>query len=300
MEERDRLAEVEKWKEKPIQCLDKGFVRLVDVMGGDDSIVQAARVSYGKGTKKVSEDRGLIRYLMRHQHTSPFEMVEFKFHVKVPMDCWRQWIRHRTANVNEYSTRYSLAIDEKQETSSEHWRLQAQDNKQGSSGFLSPELGSEFSIKEKAFHEIATNLYKERIDAGIAKEQARKDLPLSTYTESYWKMDLHNLFHFLKLRLDQHAQYEIREYAKAIAQIVKGICPLSYEAFEDYVLQTISFSKQEIEWIKEHIAILLSSKAVIMGGYVVKNTPFEGEKEGKTARETNDFLLKLKKLGFVH
>jgi len=284
-------AEIAKWIEKPILCLDKGFVRLVDVMGSDSAIVQAARVSYGKGTKKISEDKGLIRYLMRHKHTSPFEMVEFKFHVKVPMDCWRQWIRHRTANVNEYSTRYSLAIDEKQETSSEYWRFQARDNKQGSSGFLSAELGNNFSEKEKEFHEIASNLYKERINAGIAKEQARKDLPLSTYTEAYWKIDLHNLLHFLKLRLDRHAQYEIRVYAEAIAQIVKDVCPLSYEAFEDYSLNAVTFSAPELQWIKnklEAVPLFVSEKEEM------KNTVFGGN-----GRETEEFMEKLAKLNIL-
>lgn len=298
-ENKSNSAKIARWKETPIQCLDKGFIRLVDIMGDDSSVVQAARVSYGKGTKKISEDRGLIRYLMSHKHTSPFEMVEFKFHVRVPMDCWRQWIRHRTANVNEYSTRYSLAIDEEQETNPEKWRLQSPDNKQGSSGFLNAELGNKFSEEEKKFHEIARNLYQERINAGIAKEQARKDLPLSTYTESYWKIDLHNLLHFLKLRLDPHAQYEIRTYAEAIAQIVKDLCPLSYEAFEDYVLEAISFSKQEIEWIADHISTYFSSKAYISQDYISKHTPFEKEIGTKVMRETDDFIKKLKKFGFI-
>ncbi|MEW6616983.1 MAG: FAD-dependent thymidylate synthase [Patescibacteria group bacterium] len=292
MEEvKSNFAEIEKWKKTPIKCLDNGFVRLADAMGGDYSVVQAARVSYGKGTKKISEDKGLIRYLMRHKHTSPFEMVEFKFHVRVPMDCWRQWIRHRTANVNEYSTRYSLAIDEKQGTSPENWRLQSPDNKQGSSGFLSAELGNKFSEKEKEFHKIASNLYQERIDAGIAKEQARKDLPLSTYTEAYWKIDLHNLLHFLKLRLDLHAQHEIRVYAEAIAQIVKDLCPLSYEAFEDYSLNAVTFSAPEIQWIKnklEAVPLFVSEKEEM------KNTIFDGN-----GRETEEFVKKLIKLNIL-
>lgn len=290
-ENKSNSAKIIKWKETPIRCLDKGFIRLVDIMGDDSSVVQAARVSYGKGTKKISEDRGLIRYLMSHRHTSPFEMVEFKFHVRVPMDCWRQWIRHRTANVNEYSTRYSLAIDEKQETNPEKWRLQSPGNKQGSSGFLNAELGNKFSEEEKKFHEIARNLYQERINAGIAKEQARKDLPLSTYTESYWKIDLHNLLHFLKLRLDPHAQYEIRTYAEAIAQIVKDLCPLSYEAFEDYSLNTITFSAPEIRWLQkklEAVPLFVSEKEEM------KNTLFNGN-----SRETEEFVEKLRKLNIL-
>ena len=188
--------------------LDDGFIRVVDYMGSDESIVQAARVSYGKGTKKLSEDRGLIRYLLRHQHTTPFEMCEIKFHVRVPMDCWRQWIRHRTANVNEYSTRYSLAIDSAQKTKKHEWRKQSISNKQGSDEFINESIGTILSNKEELLHQQIRELYDERIKNDVAREQARKDLSLSTYTEAYWKIDLHNLFHFLALRMDNHAQYE--------------------------------------------------------------------------------------------
>ena len=174
-----------------------GLWRVVDYMGGDESIVQAARVSYGTGTKKVHEDRGLIRYLMRHGHTTPFEMCELKLHVRVPMDCWRQWIRHRTANVNEYSTRYSKAIDTTQRTASDQWREQLQDNRQGSGGCLGVEVGEYLSARELESQTLAGEVYEERLRKGVAREQARKDLPLSTYTEAYWKIDLHNLFHFL-------------------------------------------------------------------------------------------------------
>ena len=191
---------------KEFQVLDKGFVKLVDFMGSDDAIVQAARVSYGAGTKKVSEDNALIRYLMRHNHTSPFEMCEVKLHVKVPMDTWRQWIRHRTANVNEYSTRYSVAIDDKQETCPAEWRKQATDNKQGSGAFFNEFEGAALSIGERELQAMADSIYANRLEVGVAREQARKDLPLSTYTEAYWKIDLHNLFHFLALRMDAHAQ----------------------------------------------------------------------------------------------
>ena len=215
--------------------LDDGFIRVVDYMGSDESIVQAARVSYGKGTKSVSQDRGLIRYLMRHRHTTPFEMCEIKFHVRVPMDCWRQWIRHRTANVNEYSTRYSIAIDEAQRTDAERWRLQSDDSKQGSSGYLETEIGASLSERERELQRLAREVYEERLDKGVAREQARKDLPLSTYTEAYWKIDLHNLFHFLSLRMDPHAQEEIRDYATVMGeQIVAKWVPLAWEAFCDY------------------------------------------------------------------
>jgi len=215
--------------------LDDGFVRVVDYMGDDGSIVQAARVSYGKGTRKTSEDRGLIRYLLRHRHTTPFEMCELKLHVRVPMDCWRQWIRHRTANVNEYSTRYSIAIDRAQTTEPDQWRQQAANNKQGSDGYAELELGAQLTQRERDLQELAREVYNERLERGIAREQARKDLPLSTYTEAYWKVDLHNLLHFLALRMDPHAQEEIRAYASVIGEeIVARWLPLAWEAFQDY------------------------------------------------------------------
>ncbi|PID62819.1 MAG: thymidylate synthase (FAD) [Ignavibacteriae bacterium] len=232
---------------KPFKVLDDGFVRVVDYMGSDQSIVQAARVSYGAGTKKISQDRGLIRYLMRHYHSTPFEMCEIKLHVRVPMDAWRQWIRHRTANVNEYSTRYSIAIDQAVKTDSSEWRLQASSNKQGSEGSLNEEDGKFFSKEEEELHNNIWNIYNKRIEKGIAREQARKDLPLSTYTEAYWKIDLHNLLHFLRLRMDKHAQLEIRKYAEIIGnEIVKHWVPLAWEAFQDYRLNAKSFSGPEL------------------------------------------------------
>ena len=233
---------------QPFKVLDDGFVRVVDYMGSDQSIVQAARVSYGAGTKKVSQDRGLIRYLMRHHHSTPFEMCEIKFHVRVPMDAWRQWIRHRTANVNEYSTRYSIAIDQAVKTLPGEWRFQSTSNKQGSDGFLDPKLGNELSGEEEKLHKDIWKIYNSRIEKGVAREQARKDLPLSTYTEAYWKIDLHNLLHFLRLRMDKHAQLEIRNYAQTIGnEIVKRWVPLAWEAFEDYRMNSKSFSGQEVE-----------------------------------------------------
>ena len=246
------VAELDAILGKKFKVLDDGFIRLVDYMGSDESIVQAARVSYGAGTKKVSEDRGLIRYLMRHQHTTPFEMCEIKLHVRVPMDAWRQWIRHRMASVNEYSTRYSIAIDAAQQTARDEWRIQSSDNKQGSSGFLNPEDGAYFSEQEKQVHKLIRKVYEERLEKGIAREQARKDLPLSTYTEAYWKIDLHNLLHFLALRMDSHAQYEIRAYAEIIGnEIVSKWCPFAWEAFLDYRFNAQNFSETEIKVIKE-------------------------------------------------
>ncbi|MEW6195088.1 MAG: FAD-dependent thymidylate synthase [Bacteroidota bacterium] len=236
---------------KKFKILDDGFVRVVDYMGGDESIVQAARVSYGKGTKKVSEDRGLIRYLLRNHHTTPFEMCEIKLHVRVPMDAWRQWIRHRTANVNEYSTRYSIAIDASQKTGVDEWRIQAKDNKQGSEGFFGNEEGSKLSLREAELQNFAREIYQERLTMGVAREQARKDLPLSTYTEAYWKIDLHNLLHFLVLRMDQHAQFEIRSYANVIGnEIVNRWCPIAWEAFKDYIMNSKSFSGLELQLLK--------------------------------------------------
>lgn len=231
-----------KWQKFPV--LDDGFVCLVDVMGDDGSVVQAARVSYGEGTKKVSDDRGLIRYLMRHRHSTPFEMAELKFLVRVPMDTWRQWIRHRTANVNEYSTRYSIAIDGRQTTPPDEWRIQAESNRQGSDGELDQELGQQLTATEKQFHDAATKLYDDRLEAGVAREQARKDLPLCTYTEAYWKIDLHNLLHFLSLRMDSHAQKEIRDYARSIGEnIVAPMFPLVWEAFEDYRMESMFLTR---------------------------------------------------------
>jgi thymidylate synthase (FAD) len=234
----------------PFKVLHEGFVRVIDYMGSDASIVQAARVSYGKGTKKLREDEGLIRYLVRHHHTSPLEMCEIKLHIRVPMDCWRQWIRHRTASVNEYSTRYSLAIDAAQETKPDEWRLQAVSNRQGSEGFLEIEKGKIFSAREQELQQLARAVYNERIEAGLAREQARKDLPLSTYTEAYWKTDLHNLLHFLALRMEKHAQLEIRSYAHTIGnEIVSKWCPMVWEAFKDYQLGALELSKQEVDII---------------------------------------------------
>ena len=231
----------------PLRVLDDGFIRLVDYMGTDESIVQAARISYGQGTKQVHKDRGLIRYLMRHRHTTPFEMCEIKLHVRVPMDCWRQWIRHRTANVNEYSTRYSEAIDATQSTTPSEWRLQATGNRQGGSEVLPVCAGERLSLREKELQKLSRDVYQERLIKGVTREQARKDLPLSTYTEAYWKTDLHNLLHFLALRMDQHAQAEIREYANIIGnEIVQKWCPLTWDAFVDYRLKANVLSR--VEW----------------------------------------------------
>lgn len=282
---------------QPIPVLEGGFVRLVDVMGDDSSIVQAARISYGKGTKSVNEDRGLIRYLMRHRHTTPFEMCEIKFHIRAPMDVVRQWIRHRTANVNEYSTRYSEAIDETHATKPGEWRLQSTTNKQGSGGYVDLAVGQELTEMEEVFHQLARQLYQDRLEAGVAREQARKDLPLSTYTEFYWKIDLHNLLHFLGLRMDSHAQLEIRLFANAMAEVVKEWCPLAWEAFEDYRLNAVTLSRWELHVVRQLVAeaIGMYTIASIMKGqstqeFVVQ----EFDPDGKLSkRELQELWSKL-------
>jgi len=251
----DRAAVVDalRWRKFPV--LDDGFVALVDCMGDDAAVVQAARVSYGEGTRKVSDDRQLIRYLLRHAHTTPFEMAEVKFVVRVPMDCWRQWIRHRTASVNEYSTRYSLAIDSMQTTGDDEWRSQATNNRQGSAGVVAPSAGERLTQSEQELQSLARKVYEERLEAGIAREQARKDLPLSTYTEAYWKIDLHNLLHFLALRMDAHAQLEIRRYAETIGnQIVAPLFPLVWEAFLDYRVEAMRLTRLDRETIQRLVS----------------------------------------------
>jgi len=279
---------------KPFRVLDDGFVRVIDYMGSDEAIVQAARVSYGKGTKKVREDRNLIRYLMRHRHTSPFEMCEIKLHVRVPMDCWRQWIRHRTANVNEYSTRYSIAIDSAQKTEPDKWRLQSSDNRQGSSGFLDPQIGKIMTQEEERLHNTARNIYQERLKRGIAREQARKDLPLSTYTEAYWKIDLKNLLHFLELRMEEHSQLEIRSYANIIGnEIVRRWCPLTWEAFLDYNMNCIMLSGNEIHIIRSIISG--DKKRAIKIADELGWLP-ESKKSVKKDLERVEFEAKLKRL----
>jgi len=244
-------AELERLRWQKFPILDDGFVCLVDAMGDDQAVVQAARVSYGEGTQRVSDDRTLIRYLLRHQHTTPLEMVEVKLLVRVPMDTWRQWIRHRTASVNEYSTRYSIAIDACQTTPPDAWRKQATSNRQGSEGLFDQQNGAELTDEETHLQQHSRQVYQKRLDRGVAREQARKDLLLSTYTEAYWKIDLHNLLHFLNLRMDVHAQLEIRQYAQAIGQeIIKPLFPTVWEAFVDYRLDSMFLTRLDRETIR--------------------------------------------------
>jgi thymidylate synthase (FAD) len=288
-------ADALRWQKFPV--LDDGFVTLVDVMGDDQAVVQSARVSYGEGTRKVSDDRGLIRYLLRHHHTTPFEMAEVKLLVRVPMDCWRQWIRHRTANVNEYSTRYSLAIDATQATAPDAWRSQAATNRQGSGELMDVETGSRLSSAEAEFQSRARQLYEERIAAGVAREQARKDLPLSTYTEAYWKVDLHNLLHFLALRMDAHAQFEIRSYAATIGErIVQPLFPLVWEAFVDYRLQAMTLTRLERDVVRrlaERLATIGSARASEDDFLAVQDASWSGLTRCRERDECREKLIQL-------
>jgi len=225
--------------------LDHGFVSLVDYMGSDDAVEQAARVSYGAGTRQVSQTRGLVRYLRRHRHTTPSEMVEFKFHCAMPMFVARQWIRHRTASVNELSARYSLMPLLFYMPDQEHFALQSKSNKQGREGGVQAEVYREAVERWQRLRTSAGSAYAWLLEEDVAREIARIDLPVSTYTQWYWKIDLHNLLHFLSLRVDPRAQWEIQEFARAIAGMVKRVAPLSYEAWVDYDLESRPLTRAE-------------------------------------------------------
>lgn len=249
-----------------IRVLDHGFVALIDAMPrlvpegktADAAIVQAARVSYGIGTKQVSEDRGLIRYLLRHRHTTPFEMVEFKFHCAMPIFVARQWIRHRTANVNEYSGRYSVMPDRFYHPTVENVRKQSSVNRQGGSEPIDVESAEQFlEYLRKA--EDAYNEYLSLTEKGVARELARIGLPVNLYTEWYWKCDLHNILRFLSLRMDEHAQFEIREFARAMWRLLEPIVPVTMEAFTDYELDSLRLTRLEIEAIRAGAAEINST-----------------------------------------
>ncbi len=228
-----------------LPVLEHGYVVLVDYMGSDAAIVQAARVSYGAGTKTVRDDRGLIRYLMRHHHTTPFEMVEVKFLLRLPIYVARQVIRHRTANVNEYSARYSVVPDEFDVPAPGSVRLQSTRNRQGRGDPAPPEVDERFRTDLERLCSDAYRVYTAALGAGVARETARMVLPLAYYTEWYWKIDLHNLLHFLALRLDPHTQEETRRFAAEMAKIAQAICPIAYEAFEEFTLAGLSLSRRE-------------------------------------------------------
>lgn len=291
-----------------IKVLDKGFVRLVDSMGSDAAIVQAARVSYGKGTKKVNEDEGLIRYLLRHKHTTPFEMVQFKFHIKAPIFVFRQWHRHRMWSYNEYSGRYSEMKDEFYVPEDNRITKQSTTNKQGSSSelltwedyknfhnvkhappgvelsFINNSIPEVFESEQKVLREW----YEDNVEMGMSKELARINLPLSQYSEMYASVDLHNLFHFLKLRMDSHAQYEIRVYAEALGKLIQPIVPVAYKAFEDYILGGISLSNKELNTLSELLEISLEH------GIPEEIINEVVQKHFTNKRESSEFVDKLK------
>ncbi len=257
------IPEAEKILDKEFPVLDKGFVRLVDYLGGDSRIVQSARVSYGDGTKSTREDGALIDYLLRNQHTSPFEQVVLTFHIKLPIFIARQWIRHRTARVNEISGRYSIMKDECYVPAIEDIAFQSVDNKQGRSTDPVPEETAA-SVREKleAQQKEIFSGYRELISENLARELARINLPLSTYTEWYWQIDLHNLFHFLRLRCDGHAQKEIRDYAETILDITRKVAPLATASFERHQKNGVTFSGEELAALK---ALIKGEKPALVG-----------------------------------
>lgn len=273
---------------KPIEVLDHGFIRVIDYMGDDSSIVQSARVSYGKGTKKISNDKGLIKYLMRHRHSTPFEMCEIKFHIKLPIFIARQWIRHRTANVNEYSARYSILDKEFYIPSAENLAAQSSINNQGRGDALTDDEASNviqilkkdaeqtYSNYETLLNESSDGNIIDESKSGIARELARMNLTLNTYTQWYWKIDLNNLLHFLALRADDHAQYEIRVYADAMLDIVKKWVPLTYEAFEDYRIGGTELSAKEVNLMRK----------------LLKGEKVSFEEEGLSKREWSELQRK--------
>ena len=287
--------ELEKVLYEAIPVLDHGFIRVIDYMGDDSSIVQSARVSYGKGTKKVSTDEGLIRYLMRHWHSTPFEMCEIKYHVKLPIFIARQWIRHRTANVNEYSARYSILDKEFYLPSKDQLATQSQSNRQGRGDVLQGKQAEEVLniLKDDATraYDNYEKLLNERFDGtkidenkvGLARELARMNLTLNTYTQWYWKTDLLNLLNFLFLRHDNHAQYEIRVYADKMLETVKRWVPITYQAFMDYRVGAAEISSKGLKVIKS----MISGKKV------------EQEHSGLSKREWNELMEKLDKKALI-
>lgn len=275
-----------------VKVHEHGFVALVDAMPrlvpegqtADSAIVQAARVSYGQGTKRINEDRGLIRYLLRHRHTTPFEMVEFKFHIAMPIFVARQWIRHRTANVNEYSARYSILPDRFYIPSIENIRKQSKSNRQGGEQTFDLSAGEELRTAEQFIEYISQverlyAQYQDLTEKGVSRELARIGLPVNVYTEWYWKCDLHNILRFLSLRMDAHAQQEIRDYAVAMHRLLEGIVPVTLEAFHDYELESMRLTRLEVEAIR----------GLAAGG--------TGEIASENAREKAEWAAKREALG---
>jgi thymidylate synthase (FAD) len=270
--------------------LDHGFVSLVDYMGSDEDVERAARVSYGFGTRQVSQTRGLVRYLRRHRHTTPSEMVEFKFHCAMPMFVARQWIRHRTASVNELSARYSLMPLLFYRPEQGQFELQSRSNKQGREGGAPEEVYREAVERWDRLREEAGATYRWLLDEDVAREIARIDLPVSTYTQWYWKIDLHNLLHFLSLRVDPRAQWEIQQFARVIAGMVKRVAPLSYEAWVDYDLQAEPLTRVEREILSKVVRADDDGIAAREGASV---TTEQMQEAGLSAREVRELLEKL-------
>ncbi len=274
---------------EPFKVLDKGFVRVIDYMGNDAAVTQSARVSYGKGTKMLNQDKGLINYLMRHRHTTPFEMCEIKFHVKLPIFIARQWIRHRTANVNEYSARYSILSKEFYIPEPDQLAVQSTLNKQGRGETLNAQESARVLEILRGDSERCYDHYQEMLNedadenildenrSGLARELARMNLTMNYYTEWYWKVDLHNLFHFLSLRADSHAQYEIQAYANTMLELVKKWVPLSYEAFMKYRKNATHLSEPATKLVKK----------------LIKGEKISPDEKGMGAREWREFLDQL-------
>ena len=289
---RPTVSELEEIMFKPLPVLDHGFVRIIDYMGDDAAIVQAARVSYGKGTTKVSDDAGLLNYLLRHRHSTPFEMCEIKYHIKLPIFIARQWIRHRTANVNEYSARYSVLDREFYIPDQVNLATQSKSNRQGRGEVLE---GKEAAAVLDLLRDDAENNYNHYVEMlnedesghiidetrdGLSRELARMNLTLNTYTQWYWKIDLHNLLHFLSLRADEHAQYEIRVYAEAIMETVKRWCPITYNAFIDHRINSVTLSGKAIQVIKK----------------MIDGVSIDQEESGLSKREWRELMGVLEKL----
>ena len=289
---RPTVPELEEIMFKPLPVLDHGFVRIIDYMGDDAAIVQAARVSYGKGTTKVSDDAGLLNYLLRHRHSTPFEMCEIKYHIKLPIFIARQWIRHRTANVNEYSARYSVLDREFYIPDQVNLATQSKSNRQGRGEVLE---GKEAAAVLDLLRDDAENNYNHYVEMlnedesghiidesrdGLSRELARMNLTLNTYTQWYWKIDLHNLLHFLSLRADEHAQYEIRVYAEAIIETVKRWRPITYDAFIDHRVNSVTLSGKAIQVVKK----------------MIDGVSIEQEESGLSKREWRELMGVLEKL----
>ena len=272
--------------QKEIEVHELGFVKLLDVMGNDEEVENAARISYGEGTRKVSQTRNLIRYLMRHKHTSPFEMCEVKFHIKLPIFVMRQLVRHRTANLNEYSGRYSIMSDEYYLPQGDYLQKQSSTNNQGRDE-VHPNKGA-LQFEFNRVYDNANIAYHNLLEEDIAREIARAVLPVANYTEVIWKIDLHNFFHVIKLRADSHAQREIQDYANAMYELVKPHFPLCCEAFEDYVKNSIAFSRQEMDVIRKLLEYVDTKCA--LAGMSIKDGTLE-RKLGK--RERTEFLEKI-------